>query len=35
MSTVGSEDDKKMKKPPFTLFDELTAIGVQVYALFA
>lgn len=28
--TVGSQDDKKMNKPPFTLFGELTSAGVQV-----
>lgn len=27
--TVGTEDDKKMAKPPFSYFGELTAAGVK------
>ena len=30
LNVVGSQDDKKMQKPPFTYFSELTAAGVNV-----
>ena len=29
LNTIGSKDDKKMQKPPFTYFNELTSAGVQ------
>ena len=29
LNTVGSQDDKKMQKPPFSYFNELTSAGVQ------
>ena len=29
MSVVGAEDDKKMAKTPFTLFDEIRSMGVK------
>ena len=30
LNVVGSQDDKKMQKPPFTYFSELTSAGVTV-----
>ena len=30
LNVVGSQDDKKMQKPPFTYFSDLTAAGVNV-----